>query len=313
MSATHLRQAEEYVALRRALGARMGCQGDLILEFGRFLDRSRHQGPITTEIALRWSQAPQSKDPRQTARRLGAIRRFLRHRCGFDPRTEVPPVELLGGGTRRKPPHIYSEQEIHALLDGCGRMWPGRGTLRLLAHRTLFGLLFATGLRIAEALALDDTDVDLVDGVVTVRHGKLGKSRLVPLHPTALPPLRRYAARRDRDALAGPAFFRTEDHARLTYDTVRGVFKLLRKQLGWTAQGRAGRPRIHDTRHTFAVGCLLRWYREGVHPDRRIAYLATYLGHVEVRDTYWYLSVVPELSAIAAERFERYAGGTVRP
>jgi integrase len=312
MSAPYQRQAAEYLAMRRALGARMDYQGDLVLEFGRFLDRRSHRGPITTEIALLWSQAPKSKDPRQTARRLGAIRRFLMHRAGFDPRTEVPPVQLLGDGTRRKPPHIYTDDEICALLDACGRMWPGRGTFRLLAHRTVFALLFATGLRIAEALALDDADVDLDDAVVTVRHGKLGKSRLVPLHPTAVPPLRRYAEERDRVARPGPAFFRTQDHARLTYDAVSAVFELLRGRLGWTRQGRTGRPRIHDIRHTFAVSCLLRWYREGVHPDRRIAHLATYLGHVEVRDTYWYLSVVPELSAIAAERFERYAAQAVR-
>ena len=132
--------------------------------------------------------------------------------------------------------------------------------------------------------------------------------------PTVVEPLRRYTTHRDRTAPQGTAFFRTDRCVRLTYGAVRCTFRSLRKLLRWTAHGRARLPRIHDTRHTFAVACLVRWYREGVHPDRRIAHLATYLGHVDVRDTYWYLSVVPELSAIAAERFEHYAAQQeVRP
>jgi len=164
--------------------------------------------------------------------------------------------------------------------------------------------MFASGLRVSEALRLDDTDVDLGAGVLTVRGAKFGKSRLVPIHPTVVPPLRDYVLHRDRIGPRGSAFFRAERQPRLSYSAVRGTFIALRRRLGWTAHGRSRRPRIHDIRHTFAVSCLVRWYREGIHPDRKIAHLSTYLGHVEVRDTYWYLSAVPELVAIAVERFE---------
>lgn len=306
MTATFVQQVEEYIALRRGLGARLRSQAPVLLDFGRFLDRAGHCGPITSELVLRWAQAPRSKDPAQTARRLGAVRSFLRYRAGFDPATEVPPPQLLGCGIRRKPPHVYSPVEVQTLLEACAQLWPRQG-LRPRTYRTLFGLLFATGLRVSEALGLDDADVDLADGVLTVRHGKLGKRRLVPLHSTALAPLRRYVLDRDRVAPSAPAFFRTENQARVSYTAVRMTFGLLRRRLGWTAQKRSRRPRLHDARHTFAVGCLMRWYREGIHPDRRIAHLATYLGHIEVRDTYWYLSAVPELSALASERFERFA------
>lgn len=107
MSVTFVEQVEEYLALRRGLGCRLVGQGKLLLDFGQHLDRIGHRAPITTEVALRWAEAPQSKDPDQTARRLGTLRGFLRHRAGFDPGTEVPPVQLLGCGIRRKPPHIY--------------------------------------------------------------------------------------------------------------------------------------------------------------------------------------------------------------
>lgn len=112
MTATFMQQVEDYIALRRGLGARLRSQAPALLDFGRFLDRAGHFGPITSELALRWAQAPRSKDPAQTARRLGVIRNFLRHRAGFDPATEVPPPQLLGCGIRRKPPHVYSPAEV---------------------------------------------------------------------------------------------------------------------------------------------------------------------------------------------------------
>ncbi len=308
MSESYVAQVEDYLALRRGLGCRLVGQGVLLLDFGHFLERIAHHGPLTIDVALRWAQAPRSKDPDQTARRLGAIRGFLRHRAGFDPRNEVPPTQLLGCGIRRKPPHIYTDAEEQALLVATSKLRP-RGGLRSHTYTVLFSLLLSTGLRISEALHLEDRDVDLEDGVLTVRDSKFGRSRLVPLHTTALPPLRFYVALRNRVAPASAAaFFRTERHSSLGYDAVRCTFSRLRECLGWTDVGRARRPRIQDMRHTFATRCLVRWYCAGIPIDRKITHLATYLGHVEVRDTYWYLSAVPELAALAATRFEDYAG-----
>jgi integrase len=305
MSTTFENQVLNYIALRRGLGCRLDGQGRILLDFGRFLDRTKHQGPITTEVALLWAEAPQSKDPARTAQRLGTIRGFLHHRAGFDPATEVPPTQLLGCGISRKPPHIYTQSEVDALLRACRKLRPVEG-LRPHTFEVLFSLLLSTGLRISEALNLEDRDVNLEAEVITVRDGKFGKSRLVPLHATTVRPLGRYVSHRDQMASDSPSFFRTEHHATIPYSAVRTAFDKLRARLEWTAAGRARRPRIQDMRHTFAVGCLVRWYREGIHPDRKIAHLATYLGHTEVRDTYWYLSAVPELSALAVERFESF-------
>ena len=306
MSTNFETQAKDYLALRRGLGCRLDDQGRLLIDFGRFLDRIGHRGPITTAVALQWGEAPRSKDPNRTAQRVGTIRGFLRHRAGFDPATEVPPVQLLGCGIRRKPPHIYTQVEVGALLCASRGLEPRDG-LRPRTYETMFSLLLSTGLRISEALHLEDQDVDLDGGLLTVRDSKFGKSRLVPLHATARPPLGRYVRHRDKVAPTSTSFFRTEYHATIPYYAVRTAFDKLRQRLDWTAEGRSRRPRIQDMRHTFAVGCLLRWYREGVHPDRKIAHLATYLGHAEVRDTYWYLTAVPELSALAIERFEHFA------
>jgi site-specific recombinase XerD len=197
MSKTFENQVQDFIKLRRSLGYRLDGQGKLLLAFGRFLDEIAHQGPITTDVTLRWAEAHQSTNPDRTAQRLGTIRSFLRHRAGFEPKTEIPPVQLLGCGIRRKPPHIYTQNEVDTLLHACRQLHPRNG-LRPHTFKTLFSLLLSTGLRISEALHLEDCDVDLNAAVLTVRNGKFGKSRLVPLHATALRPLDRYMIHRDQ-------------------------------------------------------------------------------------------------------------------
>ena len=203
---------------------------------------------------------------------------------------------------------VYSSDEITALLKECGRLQPRYG-LRPRTYAALFSLLASTGLRLSEACHLHRHDVDLCKGLLTVREGKFRKSRLVPLHPTAVQALTGYVARRDacRGAQRSEFFFHTDRTPALERATVEKTFSRLRDRLGWTMHGRARRPRIHDLRHTFAVRRLLRWYEEGVEVSQKILVLATYLGHAKVTDTYWYLSAVPELMAVTAQRFEHLA------
>ena len=171
------------------------------------------------------------------------------------------------------------------------------------------GLLACTAMRISEALRLTRSDVDLEAGVITIRSGKFQTSRLVPTHHPTAPPLRAYAELRDRRVTRprSDAFFLSESGTSLKYITVHHTFDRLRHQLGWEAGRQQRAPRIHDLRHTFTVRCLIRWYEEGAEIDRKIASLSTYLGHADVSSTYWYLSAVPELLALAAARFERGA------
>jgi integrase len=174
---------------------------------------------------------------------------------------------------------------------------------------TLFALLACTGLRISEALRLKQRDVDLECGVVTVVAGKFRRARLVPLHETAAAALATYATRRDQylHRQVDDTFFLSERGTSLKYIRVLTTFTTLRRQLGWESGGAKRPPRIHDLRHSFAVCTLLRWYEEGIDIDHGIARLSTYLGHVKVSDTYWYLSAVPALLAAGGARFERYA------
>jgi len=308
-ASTMLGWVEEYLAFRRGLGYQLKSPAWSLRAFARYAEQVGHCGPITLDLATRWALASRSNDPAQAARRLAIIRSFARHRAMIDPATVVPPVGFLGRTPRRKPPHIYRDDEIHALIRQAGQLRP-HGGLSPTAYVALLSLLFATGLRISEACSLACSDVDLKQGLLTIRGTKFRKTRWVPLHPSATAALARYARHRDavvvRDAAAG-YFFRTERVPRLTVAAVEKAFARMRRRLGWSAQGRARRPRLHDARHTFAVRRLVRWYAEGVDVGQKILALSTYLGHAKVTDTYWYLTGIPELMAIASQRFEHLA------
>jgi integrase len=299
--------AEEYLAVRRKLGYALKIEGAELIRFAQYADRIGHRGPLTTELAVRWAKAPEKADPLYWARRLDMVRRFAKHRLLFDPQTEIPPEGLFGPSYRRKAPHIYTEKEIGELLLTASKLGPIRG-LRPHTYVALFGLLASTGLRISEALALTSQDVDLQAGVLTIRAGKFKKSRLIPLHNTAANALRDYCLRRDQyhPRASSNAFFLTEFGTRLKYWRSLMTFLSISKKLGWRGANQRAPPRIHDLRHTFAVRTLLRWYERGEDIDRKILNLATYLGHVKVTDTYWYLTAVPELFALVGNRFETF-------
>jgi len=296
---------EEYLAYRRSLGFALKSPAWQLRDFARYAEHVGHQGPLTVDLATRWALRSRSADPAQAARRLGIIRSFARHRALFDSATEVPPMGLLGRVPRRQQPHIYSDAEIAALLREASRLRP-RGGLSATTHATFFSLLVSTGLRLSEACHLTGKDVDLDHSLLTIRGSKFRKSRWVPLHPSATRALTLYAVHRDAVVPADPAsfFFRTQRVPELTPAAVEKAFARIRRRLGWSAQGRSRRPRIHDARHTFCVRRLQRWYEEGADVGQKILALSTYLGHAKVTDTYWYLTGVPELMALASKRFE---------
>jgi integrase len=291
--------------LRRSLGFALVSQGPIVLDFARWADRDSGEASLTIDLAVSWAMSGRS--PTTASRRLNIVRGFARYCAGRDPTTEVPSAGLLGPATRRKPPHIYSDAELSDLLRAAAKLRPIDG-LRPHTYMTLFALLASTGLRVSEGRRLMCSDVDLDRGLLTVRESKFHKSRLVPLHQTSLEPLRRYAVHReDYRVPRSEFFFRTEFSPCLTLNAVETAFWRLRRELGWTAEGRARLPRIHDLRYTFVARRLMRWYEAGIDVHRKIAHLATYLGHVEVSGTYWYLTAMPELLAVAGRRFESLA------
>lgn len=238
------------------------------------------------------------------------VRRFARHHAATDPRTEIPPDGLLPHRYRRVQPYQYSDEQIRQLVSAAKGL-PSRLGLRSATYGTIFGLLTTTGMRMSEPIALDRSDVDLDRGLLTIRCTKFRKSRLVPLHPSTSAALGTYALRRDRVLRdpKSPAFFISERGTRLTEWSVRWTFIQLSRRIGLRRAGDSRGPRLHDLRHRFAVQTLLKWYRTGADVEQQLPKLSTFLGHVHVADTYWYVSAIPELLQLAAERMERREQG----
>jgi integrase len=193
-------------------------------------------------------------------------------------------------------------------LLGAALKLPDRGGLRPWTYHCLFGLLSVSGLRIGEARNLELRDVDLREALLTVRGSKFGKSRLVPLHSSTRRVLADYLARRKRWWAARPVspyVFVSSRGNRLDSGEIHRTFYALSRQIGLRGPFQSHGPRLHDLRHRFAVTTLLEWYRSGEDAERRLPILSTYLGHVHVSDTFWYLSAWPELMREAMRRLER--------
>ena len=302
---SELRQAlDDYIAVRRRLGFDLRLPASLLRNFISFVE-ANEVTYITRALAIRWAKQPRDAQPATWAWRLGIVRRFARWRSVTDPRTEVPPEGLMPYRYYRKPPYIYSDDEIERLVAAAAALPSAKG-LRAHSFSTLFGLLSVTGLRVSEALTLDRADVDLEQGTLSIRRTKFGKSRLVPVHSSTREVLKHYDKRRVQifPRPATPAFFVTERGTRITDWNMRYTFAKISQRIGLraTAKGHGRGPRIHDMRHRFAARTLIDWYRTGVDVERELPKLAAYLGHVHVNETYWYLEAVPELLQLATQR-----------
>jgi integrase/recombinase XerD len=300
-----------YLAVRRALGYRLARAEKLLAQFIAWLDE-RGEQTITTVSALAWATLPEATGSNWHAHRLTVVRGFAVHLHALDPAHELVPQDLLPQRQRRAVPYLYSDVEIRALM-GASSVIPTPH--RAATMRALIGLLAVTGMRVGEAIRLDQRDVDHQRDVLTVVESKFGKSRQLAVHATTTAALRAYLARRDRPVPAEPtgAVFTSAVGTRLTYCNVHLAFKRIVKHAGLAPRSTVCRPRPHDLRHTFAVNTLLDAYRDdtgdGEHIQARLALLCTYLGHVNPGSTYWYLQAAPELLELAAERLERVQEG----
>ena len=302
----HLR---DYLELRRALGFELGRVESRLRSFLAFMKIKRAR-QITTKLAVEFALRSDRSASTQ-AGYLSAIRGFAQYLRGIEPTTEVPPTGLIRCGHRPQP-YIYSDDEIIRILNAA-RRHPSTPRYALKPHTLycLFGLLSVTGMRLTEALSLRFEDIDWAHGVLTIGRAKFQKSRLLPLHKSALQELQTYIERRNQFFAERPwrrpvnRVFVSTHGGSLTSSDVGTNFRMLTRQIGIREVGANRGPRIHDLRHRFAVSTLLRWYRRGKNVELLLPVLSTYLGHVFITGTYWYLTCTPELMEAAAKRLER--------
>jgi integrase len=302
---------QQYLALRGSLGFDLR---DVRWALGKFVSFLEAEGAIhiSTQLALRWATQPAHAQPACWSWRLGTVRRFAAWFATLDSRTEIPPQGLLPYRYRRQRPYIYSDNEIERVVRTAAELPSPKG-LRGQTYSTLFGLLAVTGMRVSEVVTLDRDDVHFAEGVLSIRRTKFGKSRLVPVQPSTQRALQTYAEARDRlfPRPMTPAFFVLERGTRVTKCMAEWTFAQVSRSVGLRPPGKGhGRgPRLHDMRHRLAVRTLIDWYRAGLDVEREIPKLATYLGHVNINDTYWYIEAVPELLQLATKRLERRRTG----
>jgi integrase len=307
-------RVDDYLAERRRQGFHLRSRDTFLSGFARFVAAKRHRGPLTAELMAEWVRAGKNGngDAGTWAARWGRLRHFIRYLQQFEPDTEVPEASLFGPERGRIAPHIYREQEVIDLLAAAHALGPS-GSIRPFTFETLFGLMASSGLRVSEAIHLRDADVDLKRGMLTIRQTKFAKSRQLPMHPSTVEALARYRRQRARHAptTADMPFFISSRGRRLgkplSDRQVHRVFTGLRDGFGWVNRGGHDAPRLHDLRHTFTVRRLMRWYADGTDVDQMMLALSTYLGHAEIFYTYWYLTAVPELIALAGGKFEHFA------
>ena len=298
---------ESYFGTRRALGFRLDQSERLLRQFVAFL-KTKQSDYVTTELALEFSKNCRAT-PARWARRLGAIRLFCRYVHAIDPRTELPPDRIFHRGDSRARPYIFSEKDIYRLVEACKAITLGE--LRNATYSTLLGLIAVTGMRVGEAIKLEDRDLDLAAGVLTIREAKFNKWRQVLLHRSTVDELKQYQRLRNqlRPVRKIPNFFSGHRGGPLRHVTIHGIFVLALRRIGLDKKKGGQNPRIHCLRHSFAVNTLIRWYREGGDVEQRLPLLSTYMGHISPSSTYWYLSAVPELMQLAASRLEKQMGG----
>lgn len=285
-----------YLQVRRIMGFKLKETERLLNRYFRFLD-DNHCVSHTLTSALEWVGS--GSTPGVQSKRANALRHFVRWAQAFEPTLELIPKGLAPFTTSRSSPYIYTSAEIAALMDHAARI---ADPFRAATYWTALGLLACTGMRVGEVLDLDRDDIR--DGLVHINESKFGKSRIIPIDPSTATVLENYRILREAEfpRPATEAFFVSLNGTRLIYKNVHRTVHQFVQDAGIEAIAEDQRPRIHDLRHTFATHTIRDAYLTGLDPARILPILATYLGHVNIQNTYWYLEAEPGLLNAAASR-----------
>jgi integrase/recombinase XerD len=296
---------DSYLAARRAIGYQLRDTEEILRDFVAFAS-AKADTHVCSRTVLEWVQS-RTNSPLRKHVRLQIVIRLARYLHAEDDRHEIPPQEVFPRhSTQRRPPFLFTPADVELLVRAARTLAP-EGSLQFHIYSTLFGLLASTGLRISEALNLRIEDVT-PDGIL-IRNTKFGKSRLLPLHQTTKEHIENYLKRRLFEAGSCPFLFVSIKGIKLHGNTVRDVFRRLVYRLGIAQPENKLRPRLHDLRFYFANQVLT--HSPGNHDGigRHMVALTTYLGHSDIRNSYWYLEATPSLFSKIASQCEDYANG----
>ena len=291
-----------FVALKRAGGAAFETQEELLAQFDQFLG-PRRRPPLLREIVVEYLEFLAPLFPRSRENIVGVVWSALayaqRHGAAIEliPRPPAPSCSL-----RKRQPRIVTPGEFARIWAAAGRLHPsGRWRSVSITMTALLGLLYTTGIRIGEALALDVGDLDVETSTLTIRRGKFGKSRVLPLRESTAAALQTYVRHPHRPVGTASSLpmFVSSRRQRLSYGAATCGFRIACRLAAFASP----QPRLHDLRHSFAVSHVTAWYEAGRDVDALLPILSTYLGHVSVENTRAYLVANGLLLERAAVRF----------
>ena len=310
-------QIERFLKFKRAVGNRYRSEEEMLHAVDQFLlSQLPANDPVITDQNVR-AYLSRNKANSETTR--GHHLTVLRQLCYFialeEPRTFIPPPCFLG--IRRRPfvPRILSRAEGRQFLEACFHLPNGRcSPLRSLVHGTALMLLFLTGMRLGEVLSLNIADVDFINGVLRIRESKFGKSRFVPLAQDLMNRMKQCRLFVEQSIGMRPpdaCFFPGPKGRRLTKDALRYTFRMVlaEAKIPWLGVGKG--PRLHDLRHSFACNRLLLWYEQGADLNAKLPILATYLGHVSLSSTQYYLRLTEDLLSAVTSRYQLSFGSLI--
>ncbi len=300
------RAVEQYILLKQSLGCRFSGQSYFLRAFSRAMGKVT-VGQVKSAAARAYLDA-YGPGTETWMNRWTTLRGFYAYAIARGIAQHSPLPLRAPKVVQTFSPYIYTKQDLRMLLDA---ITPERTkNLSPQTMRTLLLLLYGAGLRLSEALNLEDSQVDLKERVLHVQRSKFFKSRLVPIGPKLAKVLADYKQGRPSIRGSHQCFFRTSIGCRLARATVGHIFRAVRQASGVRrTDGASYQPRLHDLRHSRATHCLLAWYREGADVQTLLPQLSAYLGHVDIVKTQRYLTIIPELREQASERFARYAWG----
>ena len=309
---------KEHVERMQTLGHRYDVRLADLKRFDRFLQCRRDlAGSSLTQMLDAWRDEGSSARHQLVAQQCEQIlAKALRRK---DPTVRIPPT--VAGLYRQvakqeRRPYVFTEDEVRRLFDAA-RAFPSpkKASLRPVALHAMVALAYCTGMRVGEVASLTLGDLDLQAGVIEIRETKFFKSRRLPMAPEALRVLRNYVeARRATGAPTVPGaqmWWSPLRRGGYCCGAIQEYLNAVMRNAGLKPDRGAQGPRIHDLRHTFVAHRMMQWYRDGVEPQPLLPYLATYLGHKDIRSTLNYLQIAPELLQQASERHRHHNAGVL--
>lgn len=296
----------QYIEFRQTMGQNFEASAKVLRHFERSMGADLEIGDVRANLIKSYldGEKPLTRNCEVKYSVLRGLYSYAIRR-GLASSSPLPPTHPKYPASQR--PHIYSWEELRRLLDASDSFRGRKYLIEPETMRTLIILLYGAGLRISEALALNQGDVDLEAAVLTIQETKFYKTRLVPISAELSQILASYRSGRIHPTGYDQPYLTGKTGARLVYSTVNQTFRDLRSNAGVSRDDNARyQPRIHDLRHTFAVHRLVSWYQSGADVQKLLPHLSTYLGHVHLRYTQVYLTMTPELLEAASGRFAKY-------